>query len=158
MANIIRKSSAQTSPIEWSPFRAMRDLFRWDPYREMTPFPREEWLREFSPDFEVKETKDGLLFRADVPGILEKDLEISLSGNVLTISGKREEEKKEEGERQYTYERSYGSFTRSFALPDSADVEHGKAELKEGVLTVAFPLRAGARAMKIPVKTAGSKS
>jgi HSP20 family protein len=60
---------------------------------------------------------------------------------MLTVSGKREEEKREEGERFYAYERRHGSFTRSFTLPEGVDVEHINAELKEGVLSLTVPKR-----------------
>jgi HSP20 family protein len=70
----------------------------------------------FVPDFEVKETKEGFVFKADVPGIKEKDLEITMTGNRLTISGKREAEMEERSDTYYACERSYGSFTRAFTL------------------------------------------
>ena len=68
----------------------------WDPFRQMAPFlTGEEHPAHYTPDFEIKETKDGFVFKADVPGIQEKDLEITMTGNRLTISGKREAEKEE---------------------------------------------------------------
>jgi HSP20 family protein len=112
----------------------------------------------FNPSFEVKETKDTFVFKADVPGIRESDLDVTLTGNRLSISGKREEEKEEkegEGARYYTYERSYGSFTRSFTLPDGVDAEHLRAELNGGVLTVVVPKKLEVQAKRIAV-SAGS--
>src|SRR5690348_2111957 len=83
MANIIRRTqtpAATHEGHEWDPVRLMRDLLRWDPFREMAPFfPGEE--RTFSPQFEIRETKDGYVFQADLPGVAEKDLEISVVGN-----------------------------------------------------------------------------
>ena len=70
----------------------------------------------FSPSFEVKETKDSYVFKADVPGVKESDIEGTVTGNRLSISGKREVEHKEQTNTFYTYERSYGDFTRSFLL------------------------------------------
>ena len=91
----------------------------------------------FVPTFEVKETKDAFIFKADLPGVDEKDIEITLTGDRLTVTGKRESEKREEGERFYTYERSYGTFSRAFTLPEGVNPDAHAAELKNGVLTSA---------------------
>ena len=128
----------------------MRGLLGWDPFREMAAWRGE---MSFTPAFEVKETKDGYVFRADVPGIKEEDLEVHLTGQRLTISGKREEEKKQESETYYTYERSYGSFTRTFTLPEGCDGAKAHAELKEGVLTLLVPKTLEAQPKRIDVKT-----
>lgn len=145
---IIRRGDRGVARPEWDPFERMESIFRgWDPFRQMAPVWNEE--RGFVPVFEVKETKDGYVFKADLPGVKEADLDISLAGNMLTVSGRREEEKREEGEAFFTYERSYGAFTRSFTLPESADVEHPTAELKEGVLTLHLPKRAEMKPRKI---------
>ena len=87
----------------------------------------------------MKENKDGYVFRADLPGVREDDLDISLTGNRLTISGKREQEKHEQGDTYYANERSYGSFSRAFTLPDGTDAENVRADLKNGVLQVTVP-------------------
>ena len=140
------------------PFRMMRDLLRWDPFQEMAPlwpttaWPLEERMTTFTPAFEVKETKDAFLFKADVPGVKEQDLDISLTGNRLTISGKREEEKQEQTDTYYSYERSYGGFSRAFTLPEGTDGEHVNADLKAGVLTIAVPKTPNAQPKKISIK------
>ena len=158
MSNIAvqKKENGETTPAlsrrEWDPFRMMRDMLRWDPFREMTPsFAAEP--AGFSPAFEIKETKESFVFKADVPGIKEPDIEINVVGNRLTISGKRDAEKEEKGDRFYTYERSYGSFTRTFTLPDQTDATHVKAELTNGELTVVVPKAAAAVAKRIPVSS-----
>lgn len=82
------------------------------------------WFGEepgFSAAFEVKETKEAFIFKADLPGIKAEDLDVVLTQNRLTIRGKREAEKSEKGETFYTFERSYGSFARSFTLPEGVD-------------------------------------
>jgi HSP20 family protein len=135
---------------EWDPFRLMRDMLRWDPFREMAAFPAVE-AAPYAPAFEVKETKDAFVFKADLPGVKESDLEVSLVGNRLAISGKRESEKEEKADTYYALERSYGSFTRSFTLPADIDSEHIKAELKSGELTLVVPKAPAAVAKKIPV-------
>jgi HSP20 family protein len=141
----------------WDPWRSMRSLLAWDPFREIESFPRlDESGLPNSPAFEVKETKDAYQFKADVPGVQDKDLEVSITGNRLTVSGKREAEKEDRGDRYYTYERSYGSFTRSFSLPDGADTDKIHAALDKGVLSVSVPKKPEVQAKKISVKTEGS--
>ena len=132
----------------------MRALMSWDPFREMAPFaPPPETGIAFNPAFDVKETKDAYLFKADLPGIKEKDLEVTMTGNRLNVGGKRDEEKEEKTDRYYTYERNYGSFTRSFTLPEGADLDKLRASLDQGVLTVTVPKKAEVQPKKIAVKT-----
>jgi HSP20 family protein len=138
----------------WDPWHTMRSLLAWDPFREMAAFPTlEQNTFSVAPAFDVKETKDAYEFKADVPGIQEKDLEVSMTGNRLTVSGKRESQKEEKGDRFYTLERSYGSFTRSFSLPDGADTDKVHAALEKGVLSINVPKRPEVQAKKIAVKS-----
>jgi HSP20 family protein len=135
---------------EFEPFRFMRDLARWDPFLEMRPL----WGGEdaaFAPAFDIKETKDAFVFKADLPGVMEKDLELTSTGNLLTVTGRRESEKEEKEGTYYAYERSFGSFTRSFTLPEHADIAHVRAELKNGELTIVIPKAPAAVARKIPI-------
>ena len=135
----------------------LQELFKWDPFREMEPRWGTAAIGTFAPDFEVKETKDAYLFKADVPGVKESDLEVTVTGNRLSIAGQRSEEKEEKGETYYSRERRYGSFSRGYTLPEGVDVEHLHAELKDGVLTVAVPRRPEAQPKKIAVKSSPSK-
>lgn len=136
----------------WEPFRSFRDLLSWDPFAEMTPA---RWAGEvaFSPDFDVKETKDGFVFKADLPGVKESDLDVRLTQNRLTVSGKRESERTDKSDTFYTYERSFGSFTRAFTLPEGVDANKIKAELKEGVLTIELPKPPEMQPRKISVRS-----
>jgi HSP20 family protein len=137
---------------EMEPLRLVREMLGWDPFREMAP----TWqtaVPSFSPAFEVKETKDAFVFKADVPGVKEADFEVMVAGNRLTVSGKREAEKEEKEDTYYTYERSYGSFTRTFTLPDQVDTDHIKAELKAGELTIVVPKSQTAMAKKVQIAT-----
>lgn len=133
------------------PFRRMREMLAWDPFAEM-----ESWLpqgRAFVPDMEVRETKNGYLIRADLPGLKEDDVSIDVSGRRLTISGKREEEQqRDEGERYWAYERSYGSFSRSFTLPEGIDPDRIDANLSNGVLEVLIPKSKAEEPKRISVK------
>jgi len=162
MANLIRRGSEperehlalpQTT---WEPLRLMRELMSWDPFAEMMPSLSGEQMA-FTPRFEVKETKDAYVFKADLPGVDEKDLEISLTGNRLTIGGKREADQRDENERFYAYERSYGSFSRSFTLPDGADVDHANADLHNGVLMISIPKKPEHQPRKIELKSGGGR-
>jgi len=159
MADIVKKNGGQMTELD--PLRAMRDLLRWDPFREMAPmFPSFAALDRsaFNPSFDVTESKDAYLFKADVPGVKKEDIEIATTGNRLQISGKRDSEQETKDDTIYTYERQHGSFMRSFTLPEGADLEHAKSELKEGVLTLSIPKKPGAQAKKIAISVAGSKS
>ena len=157
MANIAvqKENGGKIAPAaparEWDPFRVMRELMRWEPFSEMLPFAAGEAV--FAPAFEVKETKEAFVFKADLSGIQEKDLEVKLTQNRLSISGKREQEKSEKGETFYTYERSYGSFSRAFTLPEGVDGDNIKAELKEGVLTLTLPKRPEHQPKKIAIQS-----
>lgn len=160
MAGLIRRGeSGALTPRRsaWDPLEHMRELMQqWDPFRELG-FARTygQGAEGMVPSFEVKETKDSFVIRADLPGVKEQDLDITLQDNRLLISGQREEEKRDESDTYYTYERSYGSFTRAFTLPQGVDSEHANAELKEGVLTLVFPKKKEAQSRKIEVGAKG---
>jgi HSP20 family protein len=154
MANLIRKypgSEIAQSGAAWDPVRLMRDMLRWDPFREVEAVLGPGDVRGFAPTFEVTETKDAYLFRADLPGVHEKDLEISLTGTRLAISGHREQEKHEQSDTFYASERAYGSFTRSFTLPEGVDGENVSADLKNGVLTLSVPKKPEVQPKKIAI-------
>nr|MBK7068563.1 Hsp20 family protein [Deltaproteobacteria bacterium] len=156
--NIVHKPSnmpaVSNTAGNFDPFRTMRELMRFDPFAEMGTISNWQSI-QFNPDFEVKETREGYQFRADLPGIKEKDLEISMTGNRLTVSGHREAEKRDESDRYYLYERSYGSFSRSFTLPDGVDNTKVAADLKDGVLTMLVPRRPETQPRKINVRANG---
>jgi HSP20 family protein len=159
MADIVKKNGGATT--EWDPLRMMRELMRWDPFREMAPaFPAFAGFERgaFNPSFDVTETKDAYVFKADVPGVKMEELEITTTGNRLQVSGKRESEQESKTDTVYSYERQYGSFARSFTLPEGADVEHARSELKDGVLTLMIPKRPGAQPKKIAISAGTSKS
>ena len=140
----------------WDPFQVMRDMLRWDPFREESGLPQA--LRaSYTPSFDVRETKDAFHFHADLPGLKEKDLDITFNGNQLTIAGRREEEKRDDAERYHTVERWYGSFARTFSLPEGVDAENVTAELKDGVLRVVVPKRPEVQPRKISVSVGADK-
>jgi HSP20 family protein len=150
---IVRRTQGTELPAlsAFHPLRSLREILGWDPFQEMTPLLPVE-LQKVMPPFEVRETKDRFVFTADLPGIEAKDIEILLTGNRLTVTGIRVDkvEKGEEGE-YYARERTYGRFSRSFTLPEGADLAAVQANLSAGVLTIVFPKVAAVQPKKIPV-------
>jgi HSP20 family protein len=132
------------------PFRMIGDLLRWEPFSELERFggfPSGGHL----PAVDVRETTDSYVFRVDVPGVKDDDIDISVTGNRLIISGEREEEKRNEGDRYHAYESWYGSFSRSFTLPEGADPENVRADIKNGVLNITVPKRPEVQPRRISV-------
>lgn len=154
MANMMKRNEYPMT--EWDPFRIMREMLRWDPTRGLVP--RLEGGDLWMPQFEVRENGNSLRILADVPGVKREDLEISVSGTRLVVSGRREIEERGKDENVHAWERQYGEFTRTFALPEHADLEHITSELREGVLTIVVPLKASAPARRVPIGGAAPKS
>jgi HSP20 family protein len=127
------------------PFNVARDLLGWD------PFLTGRGTSVFTPAFEVKETPDSYVLKADLPGVAESDLDIAIHNSVLTVSGRRSAEERKDGESYSIYERQFGSFTRSFQLPELADGDKIAAKLESGVLTLTVGKKAEAKPRKIAV-------
>jgi len=156
MANLIRRRS-ENEPVQslaLNPLQLVRDLLRFDPFQAMAAVPAvfEAQQTLFVPDFEVRETPESYIFKADLPGVPQEALDISIADNRLVVSGKREAEAREESDRFFAYERAYGSFTRAFTLPEGVDTDNVRAELKDGVLTLTIPKRPEKQPKKIEVK------
>lgn len=150
-------------------------LARWDPFREFQNLEHEmnrlfrrqlsgasrpeEALTasQFSPPVDVYEDDKKLSLKMDVPGIDAKDLDIRLDGNLLTISGERKFEAEEKKENFRRVEREYGSFSRSFTLPASADRDKINANFENGTLRIDIAKRAdsGAKQIKIAESSRG---
>lgn len=107
----------------------------------------------FAPSVEMKETDGGLTISAELPGLEEKDVEVSLDGDLLTLSGEKRQETSEEKEGVHISERSYGSFRRSIRLPWAADPAQASAAFDKGVLTVTLkrPPEAAPKVNRIPI-------
>lgn len=144
-------------PQALDPARWFSRMMGFDPFREMMPMLGEERLA-FDPAFEVKETKDGYLFKADLPGVKISDIDVSVTENRIQISGKRESEKEDKGDTFYAYERTYGSFTRAFTLPEGVDSGRIHADLRDGVLTVLVPKRPESQPKKITIGTSSPEA
>ena len=135
----------------------------WSLRREMDRFfdrfvePRWEeadTMGDWWPRMDVAETKDAFVVKAEIPGVDQKDISVSLQEQTLTVKGEKRQEKEEKDEQYHRVERAYGAFTRSFRLPATVDGAGVKAEFKDGLLTITLPKTPAAKATTIPVKTA----
>jgi HSP20 family protein len=141
------------------------NVMKYDPFREIRTLQNEmnrlfsgatsgqdevgygQWL----PKVDIFENKDTLVLEAELPGLRRDDFELSFENNTLTLKGERKFEKRSEGDNYHRVERSYGAFTRSFALPSTVTVDGAKAEFNNGVLSIALPKREETKARKIEV-------
>jgi HSP20 family protein len=115
----------------------------------------EGWLAGImKPSFDMAETDAALQVTMDVPGIDAKDIDIQVSGNLLTVSGERKEEEEEKGKTYHRIERHYGSFSRSITLPCAVNQDKVAAECHDGVLKVTLPKAEETKAHKIKIKNA----
>jgi HSP20 family protein len=154
MANLIRRNHRyEVTPfgVAWDPFHVVREALGWEALREADAAAGAPERRTFSLRFDVKETKDAYVFRADLPGVKQENIEISLTGNLLSVSGHREEERHEQSDTSYASERSYGSFSRSFTLPEGVDGDNVTADLKEGVLALTVPKKPEVQPKRITI-------
>lgn len=106
------------------------------------------------PACDVFEDKEAIKIVAEVPGVTPEDVKISLENNLLTIRGEKKQQAEERTERVHRYERSYGAFERTFALPNTADPDRIQASYQNGILTVSVPKAERARPREIPVSVA----
>ena len=148
-------------------------LSRWDPFRELSRVQEqvnrffednylcrtggESSLTTWAPEVDIHETPDALVLEADLPGVNEKDLDIRVENNMLTIRGERKFEKKVSEENYLRVERAYGTFTRSFSLPHTVNTEQIQANYEKGVLTVRLPKREEAKPKQIKVSVTAGK-
>jgi HSP20 family protein len=144
----------------------MPTLSRWDPFGEIQRLTEQmlrSWggegsaARTFSPAIDIYEEKDAIFVKAELPGVKPQDVRIDVQNNVLNISGERKLERDDKREGYHRIESSYGSFTRSFALPESVDPHMVEAEMSEGVLTVKLAKRAEVSPRRIEVKSKGER-
>jgi HSP20 family protein len=123
---------------------------------DVAPFRFETTIGMPTPAIDVTEDSTAFKVTAELPGMSEKDIEVAVTGDTLTIKGEKKAEKEEQDKSYYLSERSYGVFRRSFALPEGIDTDKISAEFAKGVLMVTLPKHAEARpeAKKIDVKAA----
>lgn len=116
---------------------------RWRGLR-MEPVWRPKMPFAMTPSVDICEKDDMYEVTADLPGLDEKNVEVALSGDMLTIKGQREEKKEEKKKDYYVSERQFGAFERSFHIPDEVETGKIEAKFKNGVLTVSLPKKPGA--------------
>jgi len=145
--------------MEWRPFREISRLRRemdrlWEDYFGSGRRGLQPLQAEFAPAVDVKETADQVVVKAEVPGMDAKDINISVTGDVLTIKGEKKSEREEKEENYHLVERSYGSFSRSMVLPAAVDLDKIEAKYDKGVLTVTCTKKEGVKPKAIEIKTA----
>ena len=134
----------------------MHDLF--DSFLEgfsLEPFDAGRFVATFNPKLEIKESDKEFTISAELPGLDEKDIEVTLEGDVLAIKGEKKEEHEEKKAGYYGSERSYGAFQRSIVLPDTIDAGNLKAESKKGVLKITLPKKPEAQVEKKKIEVKG---
>src|SRR5437667_2752879 len=152
----------------------MNALNRWDPFREfvtlqdrMNRLFRDSYGQEsqealtttsFAPPVDVYEDEHSVVMKIEVPGIDEKDVDVRIENNTLTVHGERKFEKDEKEENYRRIERSYGSFTRSFTLPNTVDPEQVHANYDKGVLKISMAKKAEAKPKQIKVNVGSEKT
>ena len=144
------------SIIKVDPFRGFDSMMRRvnDVFEEVNRGGIRFEVGDFTPRVDIAETDNALTVHAELPGIDKKDVKITINdGNILTISGeKKREEKTEDKEKNYMrIERSYGSFARSFTLPDNVSTENINAAFDNGVLTITVPKKEPAKPKELEV-------
>ena len=127
--------------IRWEPFRELDDIFaRYSPFLGRLAAARrgteDEGEAGWTPVANISETKNEYLIKAELPEVSKEDVKVTVDENVITISGERRKQAEHEDERVHRVESFYGHFSRSFRLPDDADINAIQAESRNGVLTV----------------------
>ncbi len=141
----------------WKPVRELEKMRRemdrlWDSIFEGRSGRSPEELGEWHPTLDISETKNDFVVKAELPGIDSKDIDISLTNDVLTIKGEKKQEKDEKNENYHLVERSYGSFVRSVRLPGEIQSDKISASYKNGILRVTLPKSEAAKKKEIKIK------
>ena len=136
-----RKTELTPAPADTDPFRALqRRMDRlFDDFAGDYHWPFTNGRGAMTPTIDVSETDKEMTVEAELPGVDEKDIDVTLTDNLLTIKGEKKQEKEEKKKDYHLTERSYGSFSRSMTLPFDADPAKIRAAFKDGVLTITLP-------------------
>ena len=143
-------------------------IVRWEPLRDLLTTQREfdrlfreafspmfgeaeASTRSWAPPVDIYETENDIILKAELPGVDPKDVEVRVEDNTLYLKGERKFEKEVKEQNYHRVERSYGSFARSFSLPNSIDSDKVKAEYKDGLLTLTMPKREEAKPKTIKI-------
>ena len=151
----------------------MTVVTRWDPFREFTTLQdrmnrlfRDSYSEgqealttsSFAPPVDVYEDEHNVTLKIEVPGIDEKDIDVRIENNLLTVHGERKFEKEEKEENYRRVERQYGSFTRSFTLPNAVNTETVQANYEKGILKIQLAKKAEAKPKQIKVNVGSEKT
>jgi len=128
--------------VKWDPFREIEDMF--DRYTRAVGWSRRPGhgimaAGDWSPHVDIAETDKEFIIKAEIPEVNKDDVKVTVDNGVLTIRGERKQEKEEKGKKFHRVERYYGSFTRSFTLPDNVDETKIEALFKDGMLNLQLP-------------------
>jgi HSP20 family protein len=143
--------------VPWKPFDELTTLRKemdslWNRFFPETPFHERYESHEWLPSIDLKETKDKLVVKAELPGLEAKDVELSLTDDILTIRGEKKTEKEEKDEHHYFVERYAGTFERRIKLPTLVKTDKIDASFDKGVLTVTLPKSEEAKKKEIKIK------
>ena len=149
----------------------MNSITRWDPFRNFTAFQDQfnrmfessvkggqdnSTLKTWAPAVDIYETENELVLKADLPDVEEKDIDVRVENNMLTIRGERKLEESVKEDNYLRVERTYGSFSRSFSLPNTVNTEAIEASYKNGVLTVQLPKSAESKPKQVRINVTNS--
>jgi HSP20 family protein len=130
----------------------------WEPFRRVAPFYADfdRWASEaegtWHPSVDISENENAYVLKAELPGVKREDINIDINNKTLTLKGEKKFEEKTEKENHVRVERSYGSFSRTFALSDKVDTENVKASYKDGVLEITLPKKEEAKPREVKVE------
>jgi HSP20 family protein len=136
----------------------MLNVTRWEPYRLqrllgdiLSPTNALEGVGAWLPPVDIVEEADRLVFRAEIPGVRKDDIEVKVENGTLVLRGEKKQEKEFNSESAHRVERFYGTFSRSFSLPTSINVEKIEARYRDGVLELTLPKAEEAKARSIRI-------
>src|SRR6266478_5364723 len=149
-------------------------IVRYDPFRDLRTLQEEvnrlftgNMARAFddegiargswNPNVDIYENKDHIVLEAELPGMKREDFDLSVENNIITLRGERQFEKKDETDNYHRVERAYGTFTRSFTLPNTVSGEGATADYRNGVLRVVLPKKEETKARRIEIKSEGGE-
>lgn len=149
----------KTQLTRWNPLREMEQienrlasLLNWEPYRLNGGTEESLTVAEWSPRVDIVEDEREFIVKAELPEMKREDVKVTVESGVLTISGERKMEKEEKNKKYHRVEREYGSFVRSFTLPNVTSGEHVTADFKDGVLKVHLPKDAKPAGKAVEIK------
>jgi HSP20 family protein len=151
----------------------MNSITRWDPFRNLSPLQEQvnrlfetsfkantdkSALTAWAPAVDIYETENELVIKADLPDVAEKDIDVRIENNMLTIRGERKFEESVKEDNYLRVERAYGSFSRSFSLPNTVNTEAIKASYKDGVLKIELPKRAESKPKQVKINVTNGRN